>query len=70
LTERFGYEFFTVDTCGVNSFFYHPDRIKDPDQLNELPTHAWRMYPKHTGLSVEAFGHVLETDPTVLFENQ
>jgi hypothetical protein len=69
LTERFGYRFFTVDTYGVNSFFYHPDRIKDPDQLKDLPTHAWRQYPKHTGLSVEAFGHVLETDPTVLFEN-
>jgi len=69
LTERFGYEFFTVDTYGVNSFFYHPDRLKDLDQLLAQPRHAWRTYPKHTGLSTEAFAHVLETDPTVLFEN-
>ena len=69
LTERFGYQFFTVDTYGVNSFFYHPDRIKDPDQLKDLPRHAWRQYPKHKGLSVEAFGHVMITDPAVLFEN-
>lgn len=70
LTERFGYRFFTVDTYGVNSFFYHPDRIKDITVLDNLPTHAWRMYPKHVGLSVEAFDHVLERDPAVLFENQ
>jgi hypothetical protein len=70
LTERFGYRFFTVDTYGVNSFFYLPDRIRDLDQLNELPTHAWRTYPKHETLSVAAFDHVLITDPTVLFENK
>ena len=70
LTERFGYRFFTVDTYGVNSFFYHPDRIKDREVLDNLPAHDWRMYPKHVGLSVEAFDHVLETDPIVLFENQ
>jgi hypothetical protein len=69
LTEQFGYQFFTVDTYGVNSFFYHPDRIKDVAVLKDLPTHVWRMYPKHVGLSVAAFAHVLETDPTVLFEN-
>ena len=70
LTERFGYQFFTVDTYGVNSFFYQPDRIRDINILKDQPTHAWRMYPKHLGLSVEAFSHVLETDPVVLFENQ
>jgi len=69
LTERFGYRFFTVDTFGVNSFFYHPDRIKDVTALTNLPTHAWRMYPKHTNLSIDALHHVLEFDPVVLFEN-
>jgi len=69
LTEKFGYRFFTVDTYGVNSFFYLPDRLRDLDQLLEQPTHAWRQYPKHIGLSVAAFGHVLITDPVVLFEN-
>ena len=69
LTERFGYRFFTVDTFGVNSFFYHPDCIKDVTALNNLPTHAWRMYPKHTNLSIDALHHVLEFDPVVLFEN-
>ena len=70
LTDRFGYRFFTVDTYGVNGFFYHPDRIKNITVLDNSPTHAWRMYPKHVGLSVEAFDHVLERDPAVLFENQ
>jgi len=69
LTERFGYRFFTVDTYGVNSFFYHPDRIRDVDVLQNLPTHAWRMYPKHAGLSVTAFHNVMEFDPVVLFDN-
>lgn len=70
LTERFGYQFFTVDTHGVNSFFYHPDRIRDIAVLKDLPTHAWRMFPNHVGLTVDALHHVLEFDHQVLFENQ
>jgi len=70
LTERFGYRFFTVDTYGVNSFFYHPDRIQDASVLDNLPTHAWRTYPKHQGLSIDAFAHVMEFDHQILFENQ
>jgi hypothetical protein len=70
LTERFGYRFFTVDTRGVNSFFYHPDRIKNIDVLNNLPTHAWRMNPKHANLTIDAFDHLMEFDHQVLFENQ
>jgi len=69
LTERFGYRFFTVDTYGVNSFFYHPDRIKDVSALANLPTHTWRMYPKHRGLSIGAFDHLMEFDHQVLFDN-
>jgi hypothetical protein len=70
LTERFGYRFFTVDTYGVNSFFYLPDRLHNISRLLEQPTHTWRQYPKHAGLSIEAFDHVMITDPVVLFENQ
>ena len=68
LTERFGYRFFTVDTYGVNSFFYDPSRIKDPDQLNELPRHAWRTYPKHENVDMRAFDHLMEYDHQVLFD--
>ena len=28
LTERFGYQFVTCDTMGVNCFFYLPDRMQ------------------------------------------
>jgi hypothetical protein len=70
LTERFGYQFFTVDTYGVNSFFYHPDRVKDVDVLQDLPKHNWRTYPNHVGLTIDALHHVMEFDPVVLFENK
>jgi len=68
LTQRFGYEFFTVDTYGVNSFFYHPDRLKDLDQLLAQPRHAWRTYSQHEGVDMRAFDHLLEYDPQVLFD--
>jgi hypothetical protein len=68
LTERFGYEFFTVDTYGVNSFFYHPDRLTDLRQLMDQPRHAWRTYPMHENVDIQAFDHLLEYDPQVLFD--
>ena len=70
LTERFGYRFFTVDTTGVNSFFYHPNRIRDITVLANLPTHTWRMFPNHAGLSIDAFHQMMEFDHHLLFENQ
>jgi hypothetical protein len=59
-----------VDTTGVNSFFYHPDRIQDITVLANLPTHTWRMFPNHAGLSIDAFHHLMEFDHHLLFENQ
>ena len=69
LTERFGYKFFTVDTCGVNGFFYLPSRIKDPAQLDALPAHAWRMYPRYATHIIELDNPAIEFDHHVLFEN-
>jgi hypothetical protein len=57
-----------VDTYGVNSFFYHPDRLGDLDQLLAQPRHAWRTYPKHEDVDMRAFDHLLEYDPQVLFD--
>jgi hypothetical protein len=70
LTKQFGYQFFTVDTCGVNSFFYHPDRIRDISLLDNLPTHIWRMYSNHANLTIDGLHHVMEFDYQVLFNNQ
>ena len=69
LTERFGYRFFTVDTCGVNGFFYLPDRMKDIAALDNLPRHAWRMYPRYAKHIIEPDNPAMEFDPAVLFEN-
>jgi hypothetical protein len=69
LTERFGYRFFTVDTCGVNGFFYLPSRLANPAQLDELPRHAWRMYPRYAKHIIATDNPAMEFDPTVLFEN-
>ena len=69
LTERFGYRFFTVDTCGVNGFFYHPDRIRNQDLLDNLPRHAWRMYPRYAKYTIELNNPLVEFDQQKLFEN-
>ena len=69
LTERFGYQFFTVDTCGVNGFFYLPSRLHNPAQLEELPRHAWRMYPRYAKHTIDSDNPAMEFDPVVLFEN-
>jgi hypothetical protein len=69
LTERFGYRFFTVDTCGVNGFFYLPSRLHNPAQLEQLPRHAWRMYPRYAKHTIDSSNPAMEFDPVVLFEN-
>ena len=69
LAKQFGYEFFTVDTCGVNVFFYLPEKMKDIQSLADLPRHAWRQYPRHATWQ-ETLNHALvEFDQALLFEN-
>jgi hypothetical protein len=69
LTERFGYRFFTVDTCGVNGFFYLPNRMAKLEQLEQMPRHTWRMYPRYAKHIIETDNPAMEFDPVVLFEN-
>jgi hypothetical protein len=69
LTEKFGYRFFTVDTCGVNGFFYLPQRLKNLDQLDDMPRHSWRMYPRYAKHTIDPNNPLMEFDSAVLFGN-
>ena len=66
LTKQFGYEFFTVDTCGVNGFFYLPNRIK---KVDDLLIHTWREYPGYVGWRSTLNLSLIEFDQRLLFEN-
>jgi hypothetical protein len=69
LTKQFGYEFFTVDTCGVNGFFYLPDRMDNIDNLHNLPRHSWREYPRYVGRRPTLNLSLIEFNQQQLFEN-
>lgn len=47
LLELHGYQFFTCDSRGVNSFFYDPLKLNNLDSLKELPTHSWAFFRKY-----------------------
>jgi len=69
LLKPFGYEFFTVDTCGVNGFFYLPSRMKIPNDLHNLPRHTWREYPRYVNWRSTLNLSLIEFDQRLLFEN-
>jgi hypothetical protein len=69
LAKQFGYEFFTVDTCGVNGFFYLPNRITESMDLLNLPRHTWREYPRYVGWRSTLNLSLIEFDQRLLFEN-
>ena len=69
LVKLFGYEFFTVDTCGANGFFYLPGRMDNIDDLHDRPLHTWREYPKYVGRQSTLNRSLIEFDQRLLFEN-
>lgn len=69
LVKPFGYEFFTVDTCGANGFFYRPDQMKNLNNLQNVPHHIWREYPKYVGRQPTLNRSLIEFDQRLLFEN-
>jgi hypothetical protein len=58
-----------VDTCGVNGFFYLPDRMDNIDNLHNLPRHSWREYPRYVGRRPTLNLSLIEFNQQQLFEN-
>jgi len=69
LLEIYGYEFFSCDSRGVNAFFYRPGALKNLDQLQQLPTHAWAFFTKYKYLqNISSNDADLEFDQNTLFK--
>jgi hypothetical protein len=70
LTAKFGYEFFTCDTMGVNCFFYLPERMNNVNTIRELPTNNWACYPRYQDLVIDPNDPQVEFNQQVLLENE
>ena len=66
LLSRFGYEFFTCDSHGVNAFFYLPQELDD--KIGHLPTHQWAFFSKYRKYTkIDQQDTRLEFDTETLF---
>jgi len=69
LLELYGYTFFTCDTRGVNSFFYHGSRLSNIDKLKKLTTHEWSFFTKYKYLqNIDPNDPDLEFDENILLK--
>lgn len=69
LLAQHGYEFFTVDTTGVNAFFYLPEYQTSLTELSDLPILPWAFFGKYRDLIKKLMDPDIEWDEQVLFSS-